>query len=465
MCKIVQKYDQITKILKQQPVHFKATYFLMFLIIGSSLLVALTACALDTQSTKNTTPVAVDQPMKTVHLPEDSLPVNTPISTILTGTVSSPISDQPIPTSPQTLQPDLSTSVVSAAITIEPEAERLTGYLFIHDPIGIQQVTLADNTSEYLLTVDADWPDWRASFAQNRKYLAYSIKTTAGTELWFTPLPHWQPERLLVVDDVEYDFATPLWSVNDRYLLFNFSVIEEGEIIDEIKSIRTYIIDTKTMEPVHRPYWPGDCSILAPSPKTGQLAVWCDKVPELQDVQEFLVLELNKDPWLTQQVPIPLVEKCFLRRCVWSSSGELVAYVEDDYPQLLYYASVNNPRPVRLDDKHTDSDYGFPLWSPDGQFLYYTGACVNHFQKPSVMSVASQEIIWCITDTSNRGEYGSVSVVPVRWSPDSRYLAIPIAPYIEIEILILDMFTQQEVARVAKPKPKYVILDMVWVDN
>jgi hypothetical protein len=454
---IIPKYDQVTKFLKQQLSRCKVKCFLSSLIIGSYFLIALNACALNDQSTQSITPITEDSVTK--PMPEESLPEYTTIPTTLMETSSPPISDELIPISPQTTQPDLSTRVISTTTATEPEARTLRGQLFIYDPVGIQQVTLADNTSEYLLTVDADW---RASFAQNKKYLAYSVRNANGAELWFTPLPHWQPERLLVVNDVDFDFATPLWSVNDRYLLFVLSVIEEGEVIDETKDFRTYIIDTKTMELVHQPYWPGDCFTLAPSPQTGQLAIWCDTVSELEDTQEFLVLE-NGDPWVTQQTPQPLTEKCFPRRCVWSSDGEFVAYVEDDYPQLLFSASVHNPRPILLDDKHTDSAYGFPRWSPDGQLLYYTGACVNGFQKPSVMSVADQEIIWCIMDTSNRGEFGNVSVIPVSWSSDSRYLSILIAPNLETEILILDITTQQEVSRISNLGD--AVLDMVWVDN
>ncbi|HRQ42642.1 MAG TPA: hypothetical protein PLD25_32415, partial [Chloroflexota bacterium] len=98
-----------------------------------------------------------------------------------------------------------------------------------------------------------------------------------------------------------------------------------------------------------------------------------------------------------------------------------------------------------------------------GGSTLHTGACVNGFQNPSVMSVANQEIIWCIMNTSNHGEYGSVSVVPVSWSPDSRYLTIPIAPHLETEILILDITTQQEFSRISNLDN--VILDMVWVDD
>ncbi|HRQ42240.1 MAG TPA: hypothetical protein PLD25_30340 [Chloroflexota bacterium] len=373
MYKITPKYDQVTKFLKQQLSRCKVKCFLSSLIMGSCLLTALNACALNDQSTQSITPITEDSVTKPEPIPEESLPEHTTIPTTLTETSSLPIPDELMPISPQTTQPGLSTRVISTTTATEPEAHALRGQLFIYDPVGIQQVTLADNTSEYLLTVDADWPDWRASFAQNKKYLAYSIRNANGAELWFTPLPHWQPERLLVVNDVNFDFATPLWSVNDRYLLFVLSVIEEGEVIEETKHFRTYIIDTKNMELVRQPYWSGGCFTLAPSPQTGKLAIWCAEVSELEETQEFLVLELNEDPWLTQQPPQFLTEKCFPRRCVWSSDGEFVAYVEDDYPQLLFSASVHSPTPIQLDDKRTDSVYGFPHWSPDGQFLYYTG--------------------------------------------------------------------------------------------
>jgi Tol biopolymer transport system component len=396
---------------KQNPTSFKAKCFLSRLIFGLFFLIVLNACALNDQLT----------------------------------------------------QTDINTRVISIKTTTEPEEHALKGYLFIHDSIGIQQIQLTDNTSEYLLTANADWTDWKASFSQNKKYLAYSIKNGNGAELWYTSLLQWQPERLLVVNDVDFDIATPLWSVNDRYLLFVLSVLEEGEVTDETIDFRTYVIDTKTMEMVHQPFWSGDCFTLAPSPQTNQLAIWCDQVLEIENTGQFLVLELNEDPWMTQQAPQPLTKKCFPRRCVWTSDGEFVAYIEDDYPQLLFSVSMHDPTPIQLDDKHTDYAYGFPLWSPDGLFLYYTGACVNNFQRPSVMSVADQEIIWCIPYTSNRGKFGNVSVVPVSWSPDNRYLAVPITPNLENEILILDITAQKEHSRISNLSD--IVLDMVWADD
>lgn len=396
---------------KQNPTRFKAKCFLSCLIFGFCFLTVLNACASNDQLT----------------------------------------------------QTDINTRIIRRTTTAEPEEHALKGQLFIHDSIGIQQIQLTDNTSDYLLTTNADRSDWRASFAQNKKYLAYSIKNGNRAELWYTSLPQWQPERLLVVNDVDFDIATPLWSVNDRYLLFILSVIEEGEVTDETIDFRTYVIDTKTMELVHQPFWSGDCFTLAPSPQTSQLAIWCDQVLEIENTKQFLVLELNEDPWMTQQTPQPLTEKCFPRRCVWTSDGEFVAYIEDDYPQLLFSVSVNDPTPIQLDDKRTDYAYGFPLWSTDRQNLYYTGACVNNFQKPSVMSVADQEIIWCISDTSNRGKFGNVSVVPVSWSPDSQFLALPIAPKLENEILILDITTQHEHSRISNLDD--IVLDMVWTDD
>ncbi len=447
-------------VLRQLYSRFKAKGLLTFLSISSCLLIVLSACTLENQSTQNASPTEWNSLTETIP---ESLPEYTVVPTIMMETSALPTVDMSSSTPTQLAQSHSSPWAISTTITVEPEANALNGHLFIYDPVGIQQITLEDNLSKYLLTVDADWPDWRASFAQNKKYLAYSIRNTNGVELWFTPLPHWQPERLLVVDDVDFDFATPLWSVNDRYILFDLSVIEEGEITDEVKVFRTYIFDTKTMEFVHQPYWSGDCFTLSTSPQTGQLAIWCDTMSGLENIPEFLILEMSGNPQLTQQTPQPLTEKCFPSRCAWSSDGEFVAYVEDDYPQKLFSVSVHNPAPINLYDKYTNSIYGFPYWSPNRQLLYYTGACVNGFQKPSVMSVASQEIIWCIMETSNRGEYGSVSVIPVSWSPDSHYLSIPIAPNLETEILILDITTQQEVLRIANLAS--IILDMVWVNN
>ena len=87
----------------------------------------------------------------------------------------------PLQTPQLTLEPE---RISVIALTPETEISDITGQLFIYDSNGIQQVALLDHVKEYLLTKGADWIDWGAHFAQNRKNVAYWTKTVNGTELW-----------------------------------------------------------------------------------------------------------------------------------------------------------------------------------------------------------------------------------------------------------------------------------------
>jgi hypothetical protein len=178
------------------------------------------------------------------------------------------------------------------------------------------------------------------------------------------------------------------------------------------------------------------------------------------------VLEPEATPWLTQELPDTLIDDCLLYLiCAWSQDGALAAYVaHKHYPESLFYTLVDNSSPVQLNDKLTKS-YSFPTWSPNNQFLYYAGACAGPgIQCPNVMSIVNYEIIWRAKDYDNWGEE-NINVVHVVWSPDSRYLALPIlvetASGTEEQILIFDIIAQEEVLRIAEIGG--VILDMVWV--
>jgi hypothetical protein len=358
----------------------------------------------------------------------------------------------------------------NVAFTPTPETEKPTGHLLWYEPAGIQKADVTGGASEYLVRAEDDWIDWGAHFAQNDKYLAYWVKHVDRTELWFTPLSEWQPESILEIEDVAYDFATPQWGVNDRYLLFKLSVLDTSGPLEDIKTIRTYIIDIETMELVNGPtwdFWEGDCSILARSPQTGQLALWCSPMPDQAGSQEYLVLEPEAMPWLTEQLPDSLIDDCLTRLiCAWSQDDEWVAYaVESSNPDLLFYAAVDNPVPVNLDDGSTDS-YVFPAWSPDKQFLYYSGACGDGtIQCPNVISVFDQTHIWRAWDNYNRGQFGNIFVDLVVWSPDSNYIAMPVLADIdsgvEQQVVIFDIRLQQEASRIINVDS--VILDMVWV--
>ncbi len=467
MCKLAYEHNCIIEILKNSSSLAIINLLLQF-CVGLCLLVILSSCTSTIQSdNQSATQIPSIFQDRTADI---SL---TPKTTIQEGTISPvysaeteppPLSNEPIDISSKTPQPDLGTEVINVTATSTPEIPRINGQLFIYDPIGIQVLSFADNGREYLLKVKDEWIDWGASFAQNKKYLAFWTKSVNGTELWFTSLPDWHPSLLFTLNDVEFDFITLLWGVNDRYLLLNLSILDNSGSYEDIKTLRTYIVDTKTMRLVNESYWSGDCSTLARSPQTSQLSLWCHQVQEQEGSQQFLVLEPAENPWTTQQVPDSLMEDCLIfAKCDWSQDGQLVAYVIMDFPESLFYALVDNPVPIGLDDKRTDV-YSFLLWSPNSQFLYYTGACVDGgIQNPNVMSVTDQKIVWCVEDKSNQGEYGHISVSRVSWSPDSRYLALPISPNIEEEILIFDISTQQELSRVSDLDS--IILDMVWVDN
>lgn len=403
-----------------------------------------------------------------VATPEGVLETHAPVPTVTATTELVPSSIEPVATPSQTIQTTLETETgdITLTTTFEPASAKLTGYLFVYTPAGIQQVTLADSTFQNLLIAEDAWLDWGAGFAQNKKYLAYWIKTAQGTELWFTSLSQWQPQLILKLEDVAYDFATPIWGVNDRYLLFNLSVIDNSGPLEDLKTLQTYIIDMRTVELVNQSYWPGDCSILATSPHTNQLALWCYKVEEEANLHEFLVLEPDADPWGTQEPPDILIDDCLIYLiCAWSQDGELAAYVvTEDNPDSLFYTMIEEPIPITLHDEHTRY-YSFPAWSPNGQFLYYAGGCVGGgIQCPNVISIVNHEIIWRARAYDNWGEE-NINTAHIIWSPDSYYLALPIFVIADSgskeQVLFFDIITQQEVSRIEGMGG--VILDLVWV--
>jgi WD40 repeat protein len=116
--------------------------------------------------------------------------------------------------------------------------------------------------------------------------------------------------------------------------------------------------------------------------------------------------------------------------------------------------------PKPLDDGLSDV-YVFPSWSPNNQFLYYTGACGDGstINCPNVYSLLDQKTIWRVRDNGNRGEFGNMDVRSVIWSPDSNYIAIPI---LGNQVVIINITTQQEVSRISID---HAVKDVVWIDD
>ncbi len=403
-----------------------------------------------------------------VATPTPSLMENTVVADAATSTPTPPTS-----TITPTLEPTLTPSPNATPIpvptaTSTPIAPQ--GLLFGYDIGGIWQVDVVSQEKTYLLTKEDAWLDWGAIFAQNKKYLAYWLKQGDETELWFTQLPQWQPELVLTINDVVYDFALPSWGVNDRYLLLNLSDLDDSTGHEKYKTIRTYIFDVESMEPINQPYWSGDCFTLAPSSQTNKLALWCSPIDEQGNSQEFLVLELDEPAWLTPQTPEPITHSCHFDNCVWSGDGNAVALVHTDrYPGTLVYISTDTNESTQLDDGNTEF-YGFPLWSPDNQLLYYYGACGDGSdQCPNIMSVLDRQVIWRAQNGFNYNEMGIILVNLVVWSPNSQYIAIPTflpdktTSELEPHILLFNIELQQIISHV-------VIEDrtpeaLIWVDG
>ncbi len=472
MCNV---YDQLMKGFKSFSV-CKPVTFLTSLVLWVCVLIVLGACV-PTSQTGNPPTMSDDPELQndmTLNAPseEGTSEVRTPLLTPVMATqLTQVLNESSLTETPPTEIPEpiLETEVISLTVAPTPlsEGQNVSGKLFVFDSTGIRQISLVDNTSEYLLTAQNDWLDWGARFAQNEKYLAYWIKADLSTELWVTSLLHWQPERVLEIDDVEYDFATPLWGVNDRYLLLDLAILDKSGPLEDVKTIRTYVIDMETRELVNQSYWPGNCAILATSPQTAKLALWCYMAEEETSLREFLVLESEGIPWTTQLSPESLTNNCLiLATCAWSQDNRFVAFVATEhYPESLFYAEVSDPLPIQVNDKQTES-YSFPGWSPDSQLLYYSGVCVDGtIQCPNVASVTDQEVVWRAKNNSNQGDFGIISVDHAVWSPDSLYLAMPVlgGANADEQILIISVMTQAEVLRLPNMGSK--ILDLVWLGD
>lgn len=331
------------------------------------------------------------------------------------------------------------------------------------DDTGILSFALPDGESSYLLHREASWLDWEADFGLNKGWVAYWAKYADRSEVWAASLSgEWRPERIAVVD-LEFDVQALDWVVNDRYLLFTVFVLDKSSILEDYIVIGTYIFDAQAQKLVAGDYWPGDCLALAPSPQTGQIALWCDRANSDPAQPRYLVLEPEASPWVTDQAPEPLIDNCHPATCAWSADGEYVVYiVERGVPQPMFYTPVDHVAPVRLDDGRTDVP-SFPLWSPDSQYLLYNGACLDGSdQCPNVMPIEDQAVL---RRTMNmRRDLGLHFSRPVVWSPDSQYLALSALAFLKggSQFVLQDILTGHEIGRVYAGNNQ--ILDAIWLE-
>lgn len=321
----------------------------------------------------------------------------------------------------------LPTDVASATgeLTTEALSNTPSGWLLMSDPVGIRQIKVPDGKWEYVLRKSENWLKWGANFSENKELLAYWVRYSDRNEVWVTSLSRWQPERVLLVEE-DIDLGA-IWAVNDRYILSQLTVVDNSGPLEENKTVRTYIVDMNTGSLVNDPYWPGSCNVVAPSPSSGKLSLWCIQA-DPDTTPQYLVLESETAPWVTEHPPDIIIDNCISNAvCAWSADDRYIAYiVQSSIPEPLYYSPVSGFAPVHLEDEQSEH-ISFPLWSPDSQYLYYVGGCAAlGISCPNVMSIKDQRVIWRAEDSSGQDlGLDAMWVTNVSWSPNSRYLAIP----------------------------------------
>lgn len=365
-------------------------------------------------------------------------PLQSPVVTSIPTTISTP------------------TSVSSTAIV------DITGRILLADDIGIQEVLLPNGNSRYLIRKGSDWTEWGASFGQNNDILTYWMVYEGRREVWVTPLQeNWQPKRIMAVEDDFDAWSMGNWTVNDRYLLTSAATLDESSLLEDYTIVRTFIYDTQSEEVVAEPYWPGSCMILAPSPRTQQLALWCSQSDDAGHPQ-YLVLEPETNPWVTEQIPHDLFEDCHPSLCAWSADGNYVAYISSEHvPESLYYSTIETPLAVHLKDDLSDFLY-FPLWSPNSEYILYYGSSLDSANRyMNTLAIEDSKVKRRAPNTKLGVEYRELAI----WSPDSRYVARAAFSFLEDKNLIIleDIIDGREVGRIDRGLNPTT--DMIWVDG
>jgi len=365
----------------------------------------------------------------------------------------------PLPSSTTTTIP---TTISTPTLTSSTVTVDISGRLLLADDVGIQEISLPNGNSRYLIRKENNWTEWSASFGQSKKMLTYWMVYDDRREVWVTPLQeNWQPERILTIEDDFDAWSMGNWAVNDRYLLTIAATMDEASLLEDYTIARTYIYDIQVNEPIAEPYWPGSCMILAPSPRTQQLALWCSQSDDASRPQ-YLVLEPETNPWVTEQTPRHLFEDCYSSLCAWSADGNYVAYISTDHvPESLYYSAIDIPRAVHLKDYRSDFLY-FPLWSPNSEYILYYGSSLDNANRyMNTLAIENSKVIWRAPNTKLGIEYRELAI----WSPDSRYVARAAFSFREDENLIIleDIIDGREVGRINRGLNSTT--DMIWLEN
>lgn len=321
---------------------------------------------------------------------------------------------------------------------------------------GIWHMSLPDGILSNLQTKAENWSFFRVSFARNNDNIAYWTRDEEKSELWMTSLTEWSPKLLLQISEPDYDAVSLQWLVNDSYLFVGLAILEKPH--NNIKIIESYLF-TNQGEQIEVEGLIEGCPILALSPQSNRVAVWCPLSAEEENTQ-FVVLEQEQALWIANsESETVIAEDSFLREnpWVWSPDGQYIAYTES-VNQFLFYTPVDDLAPIKLNDEFTSS-YTFLAWSPDGQYLSYTGRCQDGRACKVIMDIYTQEVIW------DSHASGLEHIGEITWSPDSKYIVASIYDdnsNPRTQLVFIDLVSGQQVLQIPGTGISFRI---IWLRN
>lgn len=330
----------------------------------------------------------------------------------------------PESTPKQTPTPDL-------APMIKPET--LKGTLFIAAySEGFLKATLNTNEVETLVPVAEEWLLWRFAVSPNQEKVAYWVHTSHTSELWLSSLIEWSPELLLSFSSLEHN-ALNLWWLSNDYLLLEPGTSDEP--LNLFVPLHAYIINIRQRQiEVEDSGFTFGC-LLAPSPKTNEVATWCPAKGTWTDVQSYytnpasyyVVVEEDGFLWTTTNPPVGILTQLRVPADNWAWSGErsLVAFpqynAKEERGILLF--SYTEPGRDSLDPfVNMETRYMYFndewAWSPDKKHLAIKGECSVH-DCYYVIDVNRQQTVWKSELIPSAQHLRSLA-----WSYDSQHFAL-----------------------------------------
>ncbi len=355
-------------------------------------------------------------------------------------------------------QPNVPTVIPSQQPEDEIIQDSIDGNLFIVDPTGVIRLSLPDGAQERILQSHNDWIDWKSRFSESGQFLAYWIRTETTSELWITPLNNWSPELIISFDTGKYDVVRLEWLANDKYILLRLGNVVEDSMIGQREDItNTYLINLENKRVDSPGNWSGDCTILAISPRSKQIATWCfEKQSDRKTTNHYIVVEDDGEVWFTENPPTEVLKEIAFagdNRWAWSLDRQFVAFTvfdEGEGVEHLFYRHSNDDFAIPLTDNSSEL-FSFLVWSPNNQFIAYYGDCPDGHFCQVIMRIGDQNAVW------NSQMSGLDKVRNLSWSPDSQHVAISVFG----EVVIVNIMTHESVLRFQDLSA----IQMVWIEG